>query len=88
MRHYQKGRKHFEKDDYVRAHACFDEALNLRFNDRGLARKLGSALLEAAAAIERQKTNRAKAEGHRAEGRQYHEQAITEASPHTAGSCG
>ena len=78
QQHYDLGMKHFEEDRYIEAHAFFDEALDMQLNDKGLARKIGKALTEAKSAMDLQELNRQKAEGHRIEGRKYHEQATIE----------
>jgi Ca2+-binding EF-hand superfamily protein/tetratricopeptide (TPR) repeat protein len=85
QRHYELGREHFDQDRYFEAHAFFDQALDMRLNDKGLARKIGKALLEAKNAMDQQEANRRDAEKHRVEGRQYHEQAAIEANRQSAG---
>ena len=78
QQHYDLGMAHFEEDRYIEAHAFFDEALDMKLNDKGLARKIGKALTEAKNAMEQQEQNRQKAEAHRIEGRKYHERARIE----------
>ena len=75
---YEEGVKHAQAGRYRDACGFFAEALELKLDDRGMAKKIGAALRDAEAALKEQARNRAEAEQHRIAGKQLVDAALRE----------
>ena len=75
---YEEGVKHAQAGRFRDACGFFAEALELKLDDRGMAKKIGAALRDAEAALKEQARNRAEAEQHRIAGKQLVDAALRE----------